>query len=101
MNDEYSLQDYYFNWNREKNLSNIRKHGIPFKEAATVFLDPYATLIDDDKHSQDEERYIVVGMSKKLNILMVCHCYRNNGEVIRIVSARTATKDEQLIYGGA
>ena len=100
MNEEYLLQDHYFNWNKEKNLFNIRKHGIPFKEAATVFLDPHATLVDDAEHSQDEERYIVIGMSKKLKMLMVCHCYRGTGEIIRIISARTATKAEQKIYGG-
>ena len=101
MNEEYLLQNHYFNWNKEKNLANIRKHGIPFKEAATVFLDPYATLIDDDIHSHNEERYIVIGMSKKLNMLMVCHCYKNDSEIIRIISARTATKEEQKLYGGA
>ena len=100
MNEEFSLQDHYFSWNKEKNLTNIRKHGIPFKEAATVFLDPNATLIGDDAHSNDEERYIVIGMSKKLNMLMVCHCYRNDGEMIRLISARTATKEEQKLYGG-
>ena len=101
MNEEFSLQDYFFNWNKEKNLANIRKHGISFKEAATTFLDPHATLIEDGKHSQYEERYIVVGMSKRLNMLMVCHCYRNDGEIIRLISARAATKEEEKLYGGA
>jgi len=100
MNEEYEIQDYYFNWDKLKNLSNIKKHGISFKEAATVFLDPRATLIDDEAHSCDEERYIVIGMSKKLRMLMVCHCYRNDEEIIRIISARTATKAEQELYGG-
>ena len=101
MDEEHSLQDHFFNWNKEKNLANIRKHGVPFKEAATVFLDPNATLIDDDAHStKGENRYIVIGMSKKLNMLMVCHCYRNDGEIVRLISARTATKAEKKLYGG-
>jgi len=105
MDENFVMHDRSFNWNKSKNLSNIRKHGIPFKEAATVFLDPNATLIPDIDHSLDEDRYIVVGMSKKLKILMVCHCYRDevdkeiNKEVIRIISARPATKQEQKIYG--
>ena len=101
MDESFMLQNRSFNWNREKNLTNIRKHGVPFKEAATVFLDPNATLIPDDAHSDNEDRYIVVGMSKKLKMLMVCHCYRsnNNGEIIRIISARSATNQEQALYG--
>jgi len=101
MTEEYGFQDYCFNWNKDKNLSNIRKHGLSFKEAASAFLDPYATIIDDIEHSQDEERYILVGMSKKLNLLMVCHCYRDDDEIICIISARAATKKEQKLYGGA
>ena len=102
MDDSFVLSNRSFSWNREKNLSNIRKHGIPFKEAATVFLDDNATIIFDERHSDGEERYIVVGMSKKLKMLMVCHCYRDEdiGEVIRIISARAATKQEQELYGG-
>ena len=105
MDETFALLERSFNWNREKNLSNIRKHGIPFKEAATVFLDTNATLISDESHFDDEDRYIVIGLSKKLKILMVCHCYRDedSGEVIRIISARPATKHEQKLYrdGGA
>jgi Uncharacterized protein conserved in bacteria len=99
--ESYSINDQLFTWDKNKNLSNIKKHGVPFKEAATVFLDPSATLIDDEDHSQDEERYIVIGMSKKLRMLMVCHCYRDDGETIRIVSAREATSTEENLYGGA
>ena len=103
MNDDilHELHDSVFNWDKSKNLLNIEKHGISFKEAATVFLDPYAALLDDIKHSFDEERFKIIGYSEKLNLLMVCHCYRENGEVIRIISARKATKAEEGLYGGA
>ena len=94
------LHDSLFNWDKGKNLSNIEKHGISFKEAATVFLDPNAALLDDTKFSFDEERFKIIGHSEKLNLLMVCHCYRENDEIIRIISARKATKAEEGFYGG-
>jgi len=94
------LHDSLFNWDKNKNLSNIEKHGISFKEAATVFLDPNAALLDDTKYSFDEERFKIIGHSEKLNLLMVCHCYRENEEIIRIISARKATKAEEGFYGG-
>jgi len=96
----HELQDYIFNWDKNKNLLNIEKHGISFKEAATAFLDPNAALMDDKVHSQEEERFKIIGHSEKLNLLMVCHCYRENGMVIRIISARKATKAEEGYYGG-
>jgi len=99
--ESYELYDHLFNWDTEKNLSNIEKHGIPFKEAATVFLDPDATLLDDIGHSQYEERFNVVGFSENLRLLMVCHCYRNDDAIIRIISARKATRSESRLYGGA
>lgn len=97
----FELQDHFFNWDKNKNLSNIQKHGISFKEAAGVFLDARATLIADEEHSQDEDRYIVIGISGKLKLLMVCHCYKNEGETIRIISARKATREEENIYENA
>jgi len=90
-----------FDWDRVKNLSNIEKHGISFKTAATVFFDDNAVLLDDEEHSQNEDRFIIIGFSKEHNLLTVCHCYRNNDETIRIISARKATKLEQKMYGGA
>ena len=103
MNDDVllTLDDNYFNWDKNKNLLNIERHGISFKEAATVFLDPNAALMDDAIHSLDEDRFKIIGHSEKLNLLMVCHCYRENGEIIRIISARKATKAEEGFYGGA
>ena len=99
--ESYVLYDYLFNWDTDKNLSNIENHGVPFKEAATVFLDPYAELLDDDRHSQYEERFNVIGFSENLRLLMVCHCYRDSETVIRIISARKATRSEEKLYGGA
>ena len=100
--ESYILYDHLFNWDTEKNLSNIEKHGIPFKEAATVFLDPNATLLDDEKQSiaHDEERFNIVGLSNDLRLLIVCHCYRDDDTIIRIISARKATKFEGKLYGG-
>ena len=87
-----------FDWDTKKNTLNINKHGISFKEAASVFSDKAAKYFDDDTHSLDEERYVVIGKSKRLNILMVCHCYRDNHSVIRLISARKADNDEIAIY---
>ena len=98
--EEYALHDHLFNWNPDKNLSNIIKHGVPFKEAATVFLDPFATLIEDEDTYGDEDRFNIIGISGNLRLLMVCHCYRGEGEIIRIISARKATKPEEGLYGG-
>ncbi|MDR0249073.1 MAG: BrnT family toxin [Oscillospiraceae bacterium] len=89
------MQGQRFEWDRDKNISNIEKHGIPFKVAATVFFDPNALLFDDDGHSRDENRFIIIGFGKNYRLLTVCHCYRENGDVIRIISARKATKTEQ------
>jgi uncharacterized DUF497 family protein len=87
-----------FDWDTKKNMANINKHGISFKEAASVFSDTSAKYFDDDSHSAHEERCIVIGKSKRLNILMVCHCHRNNNSVIRLISARKADKEEIEIY---
>jgi len=87
-----------FEWDPEKNKSNNKKHRIDFREAETVFEDDRAIEIYDDEHSQDEERFIIIGVSTKERELMVCHCYRNDGEVIRIFSARKATAREKDMY---
>ena len=88
-----------FDWDTKKNIMNINKHGVSFKEAVTVFSDKSAKYFDDNTHSSDEERYVVIGKSKRLKILMVCHCYRNSNSVIRLISARKADDDEISIYG--
>lgn len=87
-----------FEWDKTKNILNIKKHGIDFNEAATVFLDDEALLIEDEKHSGEEDRFLLLGFSQKANLLIVCHCYRANDEVIRIISARKATKNETKQY---
>jgi len=87
-----------FEWDPNKNKGNIKKHGVDFKEAESVFQDEMALELFDDNHSEDENRYIIIGISSKTRELMVCHCYRNNGDVIRIFSARRATKSEITLY---
>ena len=87
-----------FEWDKTKNILNIKKHGIDFNEAATVFLDDKALLIEDERHSGEEDRFVLLGFSQKANLLIVCHCYRTNEEVIRIISARKATKNETKQY---
>jgi uncharacterized DUF497 family protein len=87
-------------WDENKNRENIRKHNVSFEEAQTVFYDPNGKLIDDPDHSDEEDRYIILGLSKILHLLVVCHCYRENDETIRIISARKATTNESKYYGG-
>lgn len=87
-----------FEWDENKNAINKRKHKISFEEAQTVFYDEAALLIDDPEHSQEEERFIIMGLSQKANLLVVCHCYRASETVIRIISARKATKNESKYY---
>lgn len=89
-----------FNWDDNKNKSNIRKHGVSFSEASTVFLDDDAIIINDDGHSENEERFVIIGFSKKPRLLVVCHCYRKDDAIIRIISARKANADESELYGG-
>jgi len=90
-----------FSWDYKKNEANKRKHGISFEEAKTVFYDPNALVIRDPDHSYSEERFIMLGLSMKLRILIVCHCYRKKETLIRIISARKATKREQIQYKGS
>ena len=86
-------------WDEKKNQDNIKKHKISFQEAETVFYDPNGKLIDDPDHSDNEDRFIILGLSKMLRLLVVCHCYRENDETIRIITARKATKKETKYYG--
>lgn len=87
-----------FEWDEKKNEINKKKHKISFEEAKTVFYDEEALLIGDPEHSSEEERFIILGLSKKANLLVVCHCYRASETVIRIISARKATKTEEKQY---
>nr|WP_315103829.1 BrnT family toxin [uncultured Catonella sp.] len=85
---------YIFDWNENKNQINIKKHGIGFDEASSVFYDENAILFDDPIHSEYEDRFLLLGVSNNANICLVCHCYRESDTVIRIISARRATKKE-------
>lgn len=87
-----------FVWNNSKNQANKKKHGISFEEAETVFYDKSARLIFDPDHLEDEDRFILLGLSSELKLLIVVHVYKENDEIIRIISARKATKNEQTKY---
>ena len=87
-----------FVWDKRKATSNQGKHGVSFAEAQTVFDDSHALLIDDPDHSEDEDRFVLLGLSIVLNMLVVCHCHREDDEQIRIISARKATKKETVEY---
>ena len=88
-----------FSWDEAKGRENIQKHGVSFEEASTVFADENARLKHDPEHSQAEDRFILLGYSVKMRMLIVCHVYRENDEVIRLISARKATRNEQRQYG--
>ena len=87
-----------FEWDEQKNKINKEKHKISFEEAETAFYDENAIVIDDPDHSQEEDRFIILGLSTKANLLVVCHCYRASDTVIRIISARKATTTESQQY---
>lgn len=87
-----------FSWDVNKERANRSKHGVSFAEAESVFHDDSARLIDDPDHSHDEERFILLGMSLKLRVLVVVHCYRIGESIIRIISARKADKTERKQY---
>ena len=87
-----------FEWDASKAASNIQKHGVTFEEARTVFFDERARLINDPDHSETEDRFILLGFSSLLRVIVVCNCYRAEGNVIRIISARKATTTETKAY---
>jgi uncharacterized DUF497 family protein len=89
-----------FEWDKDKDLANQKKHGVSFEEALTVFYDPTAQVIADPKHSDAENRFIILGQSEKSRVLLVCHCYRENDDVIRLISARKAVPNERKHYEG-
>lgn len=97
-----------FSWDPAKALANLRKHGVSFEEARTVFLDEFAVQFFDEDNSAGEDRFLMLGMSSEANLLLICHCEghgdrgrgQEQGEVIRIISARRATRNESAHYGG-
>ena len=94
------MNDIRFDWDENKNDINKKKHDVSFEEATSVFYDSEALIIPDPDHSIGEERFLILGYSFQLKLLVVCHCYRENDEVIRIISARKATNNERIWYEG-
>ena len=92
------MSDLTFEWNDRKASENQRKHGVSFDEAKSAFLDENARLIRDPEHSDDEDRFVLLGLNIQLRLLLVCHCYREEGNVIRIISARKADRSERKQY---
>ena len=89
-----------FEWDQSKARANLRKHGVSFEEAQSVFHDEFAIQFYDADHSNEEERFLLLGLSDSVRLLLVCHCERKTGDLIRIISARKATKRESAFYGG-
>lgn len=93
------MKSIEFAWDDQKNKLNQKKHGVRFEEAQTVFYDPRAVQFFDPDHSENEDRFIFLGLSVRMNILIVCHCYREKDWLVRIISARKADKNERKHYG--
>lgn len=92
------MKDLRYEWDESKNRSNQRKHGVAFEESRTSFLDENARLVVDPDHSDEEDRFILVGLSIRLRLLVVSHCYRESERVVRILSARKADPSERRDY---
>lgn len=92
------MSNLSFEWDERKSVANASKHGVGFEEAKSVFVDERAKLIDDPDHSDDEDRFVLLGLSGALRLLLVCHCYRSDGNAIRIISARKASAQESKSY---
>ena len=87
-----------FSWDLHKARSNEQKHGVSFEEAQTAFLDEHALVVEDPDPDDPEERFVLLGLSSALRLLLVCHCVRESGDLVRIISARRATKAEGRQY---
>ena len=96
----YNVCMLRFEWDSSKDAVNRRRHGVSFEEALTAFYDEFARIIYDPDHSKDEERFILLGMTIKSRLLVVCHCYRQDNQVIRMFSARKANREEIAEYEG-
>jgi uncharacterized DUF497 family protein len=90
----------HFEWDEAKNALNTRKHRVSFEEAQIVFFDEYALFMSDPDHSEAEERFVLLGLSSSVRLLVVCHCHREQDEIIRIISARKANRSEEARYRG-
>ena len=89
-----------FEWDPAKAIANLKKHGVSFEEAQSVFYDEFAVQFFDDEHSGGEERFLLLGMSAGARMLLICHCERESGHIIRVISARKTTKRESTFYRG-
>jgi len=97
---KYNVLMIQFEWDPSKAVLNLKKHGVTFEEARSTFYDEFAIQFFDGERSAAEERFLLLGLSSKARLLLVCHCERETGERIRIISARKATKRESTFYGG-
>jgi len=89
-----------FDWDSQKAKRNLKNHGVSFEEAKSVFYDDFARQFYDEPHSEDEERFLLLGMSAKSRILLICHCELDSTNIIRLISARKATTKEKKLYEG-
>ena len=92
------MKEMEFIWDARKNKANTKKHGVSFEEAQTAFYDEQSVVFFDPDHSDDEDRFILLGISFKLHVLVVCHCFRESETIVRIISARKADKAEESNY---
>lgn len=92
------IKSIQFTWDENKNEINKKKHGISFEEATEVFSDGNAILFDDPDHSLEEDRFLIIGAIKSSKICIVSHCYKDDDNIIRLISAREATKRERTVY---
>ena len=93
------MNEIKFTWDEGKAKANLRKRGVSFEEASSVFADENARLKHDPEHSDEEDRFIILGFSSSLRVVAVCHVYRQDDQIIRIISARKATRNERAQYG--
>jgi len=89
-----------FEWNPSKAISNKKKHNVSFEEAQSVFYDDFGIQFYDEENSETEDRFLMLGLSNESKLLLVCHCEKEEGNIIRIISARKATKNESKLYKG-
>ena len=92
------MKDIHFDWSEANNQANVRKHGLSIEEANRVFFDEFALLLADTDHSDDEDRFVLLGLSAKLRLLLVCHCFEADDGLIRVISCRKATRKEMALY---
>lgn len=97
---KYNVCMIKFEWDEVKAAANLKKHQVSFEEAKSIFFDEFGLQFFDDEHSNDEDRFLMLGMSSGAKLLIVCHCERDHGATIRIISARKATKRESAFYQG-